>query len=161
MSVGRKLVFVFLSLFVLACSETKDNFYKTIDEARRNSAFDKGWIPDILPASSREIHERHDLDTNAVWLRFKFDKTDVKGLIDQLEEIKPAEINTIEITRPNVNWWPKDLNKDSLMKNEQSALRLYKYKKVFTYANGSQKVIPAFFIIDWNANIAYYWQYAS
>jgi hypothetical protein len=51
-------------------------------------AFDKGWLPEWLPDDATDIHELHDLDTNAQAITFsiegmKFD--------DWLEECRPVK----------------------------------------------------------------------
>lgn len=157
MRAGKILIFILLPLVIIACSETQEAFYKNLDDAKKHDAIEKGWIPNILPRSSYEIYERHDLDTNTAWLRFKFDKNDINELIAQIEEVKPNEIYTVAFSSPNIRWWPKDLNKDSLTKG-QPGLKLYKYKRVLQYADNKQKIVPAFFVIDWSSSIAYYWQ---
>lgn len=147
-------------LIIVACSETQDKFYSNIDEAIKHGAIEKGWIPNILPRSSSEIYERHDLDTNTVWLRFRFDKIDKYELTSQIEEVKTNEISSVSFSTPHIRWWPKDLNKDFFTKG-QPGLKLYKYKRVLQYADNSKKIVPAFIVIDWNSNIAYYWQYSN
>jgi hypothetical protein len=159
MTTVKIFVSILLSLCILACSETIDTSYKNIDEAMKHGAFEKGWLPNILPRSSYEIYERHDLDTNTVWLRFKFDKRDINELIAQLEEIKQTEIERIEFPTIRVKWWPKNLSKDSF--KQQPNLKIYKYDKIIEFSDKRQKTVPSFFVIDWNLNIAYYWQYSS
>ena len=149
---------LFSILILLGCSETQDAFYKNIDEAKKDNAIERGWIPNIIPASSSEIYERHNLDTNRVWIRFKFDKKDIQGLIGKIKEVNPAEIENIEFPRIGVKWWPKNLNKDSFT---QHSLKIYKYDRVIEYSDKRQKIVPSFFVIDWNSNVAYYWQYES
>lgn len=160
----RRFGFLFiLFISILACSETKDAFYSNIDAARKAGAVQKGWIPSVIPESATEIYERHNLDTNRVWMRFRFDRNDIKGLIQQLEEISPAEIGRIEFISPgSVNWWPKKLDKDSFSTSgAQSGLKIYKYNRLLEYSDNRQKIIPSFFIIDWDSNVAYYWQPSS
>lgn len=157
----EKIIGIFLlSLFFSGCGETQDSYYDNIDAARKEGgAIEGGWIPHILPESSYDIYERHNIDSNLVWLRFKFDIKDIKRLIDQIQEINPAEIGDIEFISPGrVKWWPQNLNKESF-KDKQSSLRIYRYDRVITYADNRQKIVPSFFVIDWNSNIAYYWWY--
>jgi len=156
MTTVKTFIPILLSLFIVACSETIDTSYKNIDEAMKYGAVEKGWIPNILPRSSYEIYERHNLDTNTVWLRFKFDKRDINELIVQIEEVKQTEIERIEFPRIRVKWWPKNLSKDSFI---QPGLKIYKYNRVIEFSDRRQKIVPSFFVIDWNSNIAYYWQY--
>ena len=97
MSTGKLFISILLLSVIVACGETRDAFYKNIYEAIEHGAVERGWIPDILPKSSYEIYERHDLDTNTVWLRFKFNKQDINELIAQIEEVKPDEIRAIAL----------------------------------------------------------------
>lgn len=158
------LLSITLFIFIHGCGEIQDTFYANIDAAKKDGAIKRGWIPNILPESSSEIYERSDIDSNQVWLRFKFDKKDIKSLLEQVEEVDTAEINTIKFNKPCniiwcVNWWPRKLNKESF--NKQSVLKIYRYNRVLTYYDNHQETVPSFFVIDWNLNIAYYWQYAS
>jgi hypothetical protein len=146
--------------FVIISGEIKENYYMNMDAVRKSGAIDAGWIPAVIPDSSKEIYERHDLDTNAVWLKFAFDKRDVDAMLAEIEELKASEIDTVAFSKPNIKWWPKDLGKDSIRKGEPG-LKIYKYNRILQYADNRQKTVPAFFIIDWNSNIAYYWQYGS
>ncbi len=149
--------FIFLLFFIIGCSETQERFYPNMAAAKKDGV-GGGWIPDIIPESSTDIYERHDLDTNKVWLKFKIDKKDINELISQIEEVKPAEIEGVEFPRIGVKWWPKSLNKDSFT---QHSLKIYKYDRKIEYSDKRVKTVPSFFVIDWNSNIAYYWQYSS
>ncbi len=152
----RRSFVVFFILILFGCSETQDTFYKNINEAKKDNAIERGWIPNIIPVSASEIYERHNLDTNRVWLRFKFDKKDINELITQIKEMKPVEIENIEFPMIGVKWWPKSLNKNSFT---QPGLKIYKFDRKIEYSDKRVKTVPSFFVIDWNSNIAYYWQY--
>jgi hypothetical protein len=71
---NRNWIIIFLFLLLFSCGEVKDSFYKTLDDAKRSGDIERGWLPVILPDSSYEIYERHDIDTNAVWVRFRANK---------------------------------------------------------------------------------------
>jgi hypothetical protein len=56
-----------LACFVLlaaGCSETFESHYSDRQEAQRDGVFERGWLPDWLPASATDIREIHNLDTN-------------------------------------------------------------------------------------------------
>lgn len=55
---------------VLSSSECYFSSFEHVDEARERGAFEKGWLPQWLPESAIEIHEGHDLDTNAQAISF-------------------------------------------------------------------------------------------
>lgn len=145
------------ALYFLRIGEMKESFYSDISAARKAGAIEPGWLPKVIPESSTAIYEKHDLDTNAVWLKFKFDRRDIGDLISKIDEIKPSEIKDVAFSNPKVRWWPKELTKDYLIKG-QPKLGIYKYNCVLQFADNRQKTVPGFFVIDWHSNIAYYWQ---
>jgi len=57
---------------VLSCGESQLNTYPTIEAARADRLFARGWIPDVLPDGSGPIVEAHDLDSNARCSRAAF-----------------------------------------------------------------------------------------
>jgi len=62
------VILAVLSVLTLACGsldEFQVNSYPTLDAARADRLFERGWIPDVLPRESGPIVEAHDLDTNA------------------------------------------------------------------------------------------------
>ena len=42
--------------------------------------FERGWLPRYLPKSARDIVERHNLDTNAVWASFHYTPGDSESV---------------------------------------------------------------------------------
>lgn len=157
MANSTKLIILSLCLLLFSCGDVEDGYYKTLDDAKRSGDYEKGWLPPILPDSSYEIYERHDLDTNAVWIRFRVNKKGISELAAQLEEIQSNEIGTVQFPALHVEWWPKEIKKSSIGE-KQDGLRIFKYKRVIMYSKGKQEVIPAFFIIDAKLETVYYWQ---
>jgi hypothetical protein len=52
----------------IACDlrgEFQVNTYSTLEAARANRLFERGWVPDVLPSGAGPIVEAHDLDSNA------------------------------------------------------------------------------------------------
>ncbi|MDH3458535.1 MAG: hypothetical protein OER90_16965, partial [Gemmatimonadota bacterium] len=45
--------------------EFQVNTYPTLSSAQSDHLFERGWLPEVLPAGSGPIVEAHDLDTNA------------------------------------------------------------------------------------------------
>jgi hypothetical protein len=48
--------------------------FDDVEVARSNGAFERGWLPDWLPNEATEIHEFHDLDTNAQAITFSIER---------------------------------------------------------------------------------------
>ena len=52
-------------VILLGCTDTViSETYANIGEARKDGAIARGWLPAWLPASTTNIIEKHDLDTN-------------------------------------------------------------------------------------------------
>jgi hypothetical protein len=49
---NKNRIILFLILLLLSCGEVQDSFYKTMDDAKRSGAVEKGWLPPIMPDSS-------------------------------------------------------------------------------------------------------------
>jgi hypothetical protein len=74
-----------LFLFMVACdADVKSSHYLTIEDARRDSLFKQGWLPDILPPSAQDINVSNNLDINTSAGDFKFNATDYQLLVSQL-----------------------------------------------------------------------------
>lgn len=52
--------------------ETAESSFPDLQAAVHAGAVERGWVPSFLAPSTKEIVERHDLDTNEVWLRYSF-----------------------------------------------------------------------------------------
>lgn len=71
-----------------ACSDVHVGVYANVDEARREGAIAKGWVPEGLPPGTTDIREAHDLDTNERWATFVFPPSEaaaLRALLDRAE----------------------------------------------------------------------------
>lgn len=75
----RRIAILLLSL--AACSEQVEETYPTWAEAQRAGAVERGWIPDFVPESAREIRDSHDLDSNRQTLFFVARPSDVEAMV--------------------------------------------------------------------------------
>jgi hypothetical protein len=69
-----------LVLWLVACSDIVTKHYPTIVEARRDGLFERGWLPNILPSSVRDIKVSNNLDINTSVGEFWFDIRDYEKL---------------------------------------------------------------------------------
>ncbi|CAQ79166.1 putative lipoprotein [Aliivibrio salmonicida LFI1238] len=77
--------FVWLIAFlIVGCSDVMDNYYPTYQDALENKLFTRGWLPNILPESTKKIEVSNDLDLNTSVGRFVIDKQDRDAFISQL-----------------------------------------------------------------------------
>jgi hypothetical protein len=84
-----------------------ESFYPTLEEASKDGAITRGWIPDeFLPPSSRSIHEIHDLSPSTEWCAFEFVPTDSQYLLKNLKPIDLPPPSLRQVPSPGVLWWP-------------------------------------------------------
>ena len=62
----------------------QDITYATLKEARADGVFERGWLPDILPASSHRIRTANSLDLNTSVGSFWFAPADYQHLAAHL-----------------------------------------------------------------------------
>ena len=83
--VGGWVAFAWLSP---TFSDRFESYYPSLAEAKKDGAIDRGWVPDdILPSSSRNIHEVHDLSPSREWCAFEFAPNDSERLRKSLKSI--------------------------------------------------------------------------
>lgn len=121
---------VILLLFIIAgftgCErmETMDATYPNYEAAMKATTVGVGkWIPEFLPPSAKNIHERHNIDTNEVWLFFNFDYlADIGNLRKSCKRVAP---HNIVYPRYPGGWWPKTLYRHN--EDTQISDRNYEY----------------------------------
>lgn len=114
-------VIIFFAVIVvsalLGCGETPEVYYPTFKEAVSDGAVARGWIPEWLPKSAVEIHERHNLDTNRSMLAFRFDGTEKIEFGATCERIEPVKAREPTFKVP---WWPEDVPPNKLSTHRHS-----------------------------------------
>ena len=65
-------VAVFVFFVVLGDSIVKTEF-SSLQEAKNSGAFERGWLPPILPETTQNIVEINDLDINNGWGNIDYD----------------------------------------------------------------------------------------
>jgi len=70
--------------------ERQVNTYETIDAARTDRLFARGWVPDVLPSASGPIVEAHDLDTNGRCSISEFPSTRADDVAEALSALEFA-----------------------------------------------------------------------
>lgn len=80
---------IFCVLVVAGC-DVVTNRYDSIAEARRDRLFERGWLPDILPASAGRILVSNDLDINTSEGEFFFAPDDFSSFQARLSSDVPT-----------------------------------------------------------------------
>lgn len=73
-----------LVLLLVACDSDVKSHYVTIEDARRDGLFERGWLPDVLPPSARDIDVSNNLDINTSAGDFKFNPAEYQLLVSKL-----------------------------------------------------------------------------
>lgn len=108
-----------LALIVIAltgCDDVQETGYSDVATARFEEAFERGWLPEPLPASARQIREAHNLDTNQGWLTLQY-SPDEEPDLDRLytdagwSAVATERHPALPLPDPPVSWWPDRLRR--------------------------------------------------
>jgi hypothetical protein len=88
----RASVLLLAAILLSGCgdlSDTVNNRYATIAEARADDLFGRGWLPDVLPESAVDIRTSNNLDLNYSVGEFSFAPADASKLFARLSAGAP------------------------------------------------------------------------
>jgi hypothetical protein len=97
MKVHRGLVTV--CLLVLGCTEHVTERYPTRSAAEADGLFKRGWLPEIIPTSSRQIVVSSDLDTNVSQGEFYFDPREFESFVAKLSIFRDGDRGSTPVVR--------------------------------------------------------------
>jgi len=72
-------------------SDTVTDRYATLADARADRLFERGWLPNVLPASTIDIQTVNNLDTNTSTGQFLFAPSDGPAFLTKLTAGVPME----------------------------------------------------------------------
>ncbi len=101
------LIFLVVCLTLVSCKPAYEQteHYASRADAVRDGAFDRGWLPEWLPRSSRDIWETHDLDSNRLFVKFVFDPKETEDFLDAAGAVPLNVSEWPEIPVINEPWW--------------------------------------------------------
>jgi hypothetical protein len=131
--------------------EEKESHYATYEQAEREGAVKRGWIPAYVPRSATNIRERHDLDTNDQALRFNAPREDIKRIV---AEMAPLNWRAARASGARyVEWiddWPPELTQSGALDEEKEvALDTFVSQSISRGANCAA--------IDWKTLVVFAW----
>ena len=95
------LAVVSVCVFISFHRDLQESFYASLAEAGKDGAITRGWIPDdILPSSSRSIHEVHDLSPSTEWCAFEFNPADSQNLRKNLKTTDALPVSVRRVPKP-------------------------------------------------------------
>jgi|GEM_PF-650389 len=75
--------------------EIQSSYYANLPAARLAGEIERGWVPEILPAGSKDITETHNLDTNVGMGTFRFPSADLDAFKAQARQLAGAEVKEL------------------------------------------------------------------
>lgn len=88
----QRTIIILLSSLMFGCTnDTVTTKFIDLQHAQTEHAFERGWLPPILPPSTKNIIEINNLDLNVSHGSFTFSPTDLNYFIDH--DAVPIKIN--------------------------------------------------------------------
>ena len=115
------------AVLAASCNERPEVAYPNRAAVEAHGAIRRGWIPDWIPKSSRDLHEMHDLDTNKSMLVFQYDPKEQIQFGGACEAISPGSVPRAPF---RAGWWrfegpPSELAQDRQVLYSCEAGRAY------------------------------------
>lgn len=135
--------------------------YATLKQARNEGVIDRGWLPDFLPLSATNIHEKHNSEQNTVIASFSFDPaTDLAAVLRNAEELPASAMPAVRPPRigGKERWFPEAIFAGKLHQLAPPGFRLWRirYKAMVGKAN----VLKIWHLaINEKAGVCYLWYF--
>jgi hypothetical protein len=158
---GMAVFCVVLTFVLLACGgNRRESFYPSLADADKDGAITRGWIPDdLLPGSSRAIHEVHEISPSKEWCAFEFPVADTELLRKNLKTVDVLPASVMRVPNPGVSWWPEVLRSNLDVKRiNEAGFQLYMVERPANSVN----IGIYLFVLDWSKGRGFfYWTYKS
>jgi hypothetical protein len=82
----RQVASVFVLITLVGCSDVVTTRFSNLADAKSQRAFERGWLPPLLPDSATSIVERNNVDLNTGTGSFKYDLRERTAYIKRLTE---------------------------------------------------------------------------
>jgi len=83
----RSVVAIFTVLALAGSSDVVTTRFATLADAKSQGAFQRGWLPPVLPDSATAIVERNDLDLNRGTGSFDYDLAERTTYLESLSRV--------------------------------------------------------------------------
>jgi hypothetical protein len=105
----RRLSFLFLLLLLVSCSDVVTERFADLDDARTRRAFDRGWLPPIMPPSAKQIVLKCNLDVNTASCSFDYAAAEGSEYLKRLQMAgasltKEAEVSILTLATNGSRW---------------------------------------------------------
>jgi hypothetical protein len=86
----RFVLAIFTMLALTGCSDVVTTRFSNLADAKSQGAFERGWLPPLLPDSARAIVERNNLDLNTGTGSFAYDLPERPAYVEKLSRAGAA-----------------------------------------------------------------------
>ena len=134
-------------ILLAGCDQKRELFYNDLSGAAKAGEFDRGWLPDYLPKTSRNIHLVELDSPSKEWCGFEFSPSDSQGLRETLKTVTALPPSVRRLPSPGRSWWPAVLNGNlDVKKIHQEGFELY----IVESPADSTSTWVNLFAIDWS-----------
>jgi hypothetical protein len=106
------MILTLVAASLTGCGDSVPLEYSTRADADAESVFARGWLPEIIPASSQAISMRNELDLNTSKGEFTFDPSDHDEFVKHLRRTPSKDRSGFTAySHEGWNFWISD-NKD-------------------------------------------------
>ena len=144
-------------LFSISCNEVRKLNYISFSDAVEAGEITRGWIPDYLPESSRNIRINYDITSSETWCAFEFSPDDVQNFKKALGiEVDFFPTRLKQIKRPGL-WWPEFLSGNlDIQIIEKSSFSSYAIEEKCYQGFDHTRLL--FFVINWKNGEGYFYR---
>ena len=105
----RYLPTIFTALVLTGCSDVVTTRFAALEDATSQRAFERGWLPPVLPDSAKCIVESDDMDANTGTGSFDYDVSERAGYVDRLARSgaslqTEADADVVTLTTNGARW---------------------------------------------------------
>jgi hypothetical protein len=134
-------------LLLAGCRRHNERFYATLADADKAGELTRGWIPEYLPQSSRNIHEI-DGSPTFEYCAFDFSPADSQNLKAAIMPVDSLPEWARQIRNPRVSWWPAVLTgRLDVHAIHNGGFELYTHSESETVSGTG--TVSYLFAIDW------------
>jgi hypothetical protein len=153
----RSVICCGLASILVAChSDRQQSFYASLADVGKAEASAQSWIPDdLLPGSSRSIHEAGQVSPSEEWCAFEFLPADSQGFREHLKRVDVLPPSVNHVPSPRMQWWPSVLEGNlDVSKIRTDGLDLYVVERPETSVTTEIFV----FAIDWGKGRGFFYR---
>jgi hypothetical protein len=140
-------------------SETKT--YSTLEQAITEEAISLGWLPDFLPASAHDIHEKRHYEGNRVIAAFSVSSSeDIKQMLSRARELPRSHFRDI---RPSVicrkeQWFPREIIRGRFEELTPRGFKVYEIISSPSYQTFDAPMKHWYLAVHEDAGLCYLWK---